>query len=403
MRIENLRAETNENKTRVTATVIWEDCERPATEVYFATDKAFAEDLSCDPHAFLTACIMPALHHGEKRVFVDGEICPVLRDGLMTAMSWMRHWYDSPERELVRIEAKTRSNYPTPRTPERAGLFFSGGIDSLAALRTNRLNYPVTHPGSIKDCLLLYGQNIESDNRLETFEQAARSLGEVARDAGAMLIPVYTNVRSLEDDTTFFLHKFQAAILAAVAHAFTPRLSVATLASDIHHCHSSWGTHPLLDPNYSSGILRIQHDSTVLSRLERTRLVAGWDAALQNIKVCPPNWPGLNCGRCEKCLRTRLSLLVLGVLDQTEAFPPDEITTEMVKSTVKINTSYYARFYGELIAPLKEVRRPDLARILEEKIARYYDREPGWKGRIKRFDRKYLHGRLIRFKKAVYH
>jgi hypothetical protein len=403
MRIENLRAETNGNKARVTATVIWEDCERPATEVYFATDEAFAKDLSCDPHAFLTACIMPALHHGEKRVFVDGEICPVLRDGLMTAMSWMRHWYDSPERELVRIEAKMRSNYPTPRTPERAGLFFSGGIDSLAALRTNRLNYPVTHPGSIKDCLLLYGQNIESDNRLETFEQAACSLGEVARDAGAMLIPVYTNVRSLEDDTTFFLHKFQAAILAAVAHALARRLTSVTLASDIHHCHESWGTHPLLDPNYSSSTLRIRHDSTVLSRLERTKLVADWDAALQNIKVCPPNWPGMNCGRCEKCVRTRLALLTLGVLDQTSAFPADEITAELVTSTVRIRTAYSERFYGELITALADIGRRDLARVLKDKIARYYDREPGWKGKIKRFDRKYLHGHLIRFKKAVYH
>ena len=142
MRIENLRSEKKGNRVRVAATVIWEDCDRPTQEVYFETDEVFADGLSCNPHAFLVGCIIPAMHYGEKRVIMDAEICPELRTGLITAMNWIRHWYYGPERNLVQIETKTRSNLLTPRTTERAGFFFSGGVDAFATLRANRLTFP---------------------------------------------------------------------------------------------------------------------------------------------------------------------------------------------------------------------------------------------------------------------
>ena len=125
MKIENLRSEKEGNRARVAATVTWEDCDRPTQEVYFEVDEEFADGLSCNPHAFLVGCVMPALHHREERVFVDGEVCPELRDGLVTAMGLIRHWYYGPGHLLVQIEAKTRSNMPTARTPERAGSFLS--------------------------------------------------------------------------------------------------------------------------------------------------------------------------------------------------------------------------------------------------------------------------------------
>src|SRR4030067_1958090 len=108
MRIENLRSETRQGRARIAATVIWEDCNRPAEEVYFETEEQYADSLSCNPHAFLVGCIVPAMHYGEKRVSIDAEICPALRDGLITAMGWIRHWYYSPARELVKIEAGTQ-------------------------------------------------------------------------------------------------------------------------------------------------------------------------------------------------------------------------------------------------------------------------------------------------------
>lgn len=66
MKIENLKSEKNADLARVAATITWENCDRPTQEIYFETTEAFAQDLTCNPHAFLVACIMPAMRHGEK-------------------------------------------------------------------------------------------------------------------------------------------------------------------------------------------------------------------------------------------------------------------------------------------------------------------------------------------------
>ena len=399
MKIENLKSETNGNLARVAATVLWENSDRPTQEIYFETTKAFAQDLSCNPHAFLVACIMPAMRHGEERVFIDAEICPELRNGLITAMSWIRYWYGA-DRKLVEIEAKTKSHLPTPRTQERAGFFFSGGIDSLTTLRTNRLDFPLEHPGSFKDGLLIYG--IERGEEPEFFKQVVSSMSEIAQDADIRLIPAYTNIRHLDEDSAFWGKEFQGAVLSAVAHAFSQRFTTVTIPSsfDIFNLYP-YGSHPLLDPNYSSSDLRIRHDSILLSRFAKTKLVADWDVALQNLRVCNRKElikPGaLNCGKCEKCIRTMTGLLALGMLDKTRTFPDVDVSEELFLAEACIKNFPYAEYYyRELIAPLAAKKRHDLVRGIERLIARYHMQE-----RLKQIDRKFLKGNLIKFYKKV--
>lgn len=398
MKIEDFKSGNANGLKRVSATVVWEDCDRPNQEIYFETTSDFAQDLSCNPHAFLVASLVPALHHGEKRVLMDAEVCPELRDGLTTAMGWIRHWYKL-NREPVQIQVKTRATTVPGATPKRAGWFFSGGIDSLATLRHNRLNVPLEHPGSFKDGLTIYGIS-SSGNELETsepfleaFDRLVASMSNVAKDAGVRLIPVYTNVRQLNTDTYFWSNEFQGAALASVAHAFAQRFSQVSIAStgNIAALHPH-GSHPLLDPNYSCHDLRIQHDGITLSRLDKTKLVADWDIALQNLKVCTKvqqMQPGMmNCGKCDKCIRTMLALLALGKLEQASTFPKVEFSEEMLIKRVFIKTPYRLACYEDLIPHLQARGRHDLVRAIEQIKVRY--QESDWRGRVKKIVRKYF-------------
>jgi hypothetical protein len=418
MKIGNPRIEKSGGRARVVATVRWEDCDRPTQEVYFETDSAFSDGLSCGPHAFLVGGILPAMRHGEERIVVEGEICPELRSGLITVMNWMKVWYYTPDKKLVRIEAKTKSGKPK-RTQERAGCFFSGGIDSLGTLRNNRLLYPPDHPLSIRDGVFIYGQNWESDDQPETFERAVKELSEVTRDAGITLIPVYTNVRYLDEESEFFQLQFHGAVLAAVAHALAERFSAMLISSSSHipdlflrkrKNFLPWGSHPVIDPCYSCTDMRIRHEDTALSRFDKVRLISRWDAGLQNIKVCPPNYPGDNCGVCEKCIRTELGLLASGVLDKTRAFPLNDICADLI-SNLHLNEDKM-QFYLELLQPLSDIGRHDLVRAieqcrknLEKKESRLKKRmrqyELGMKSKVKQFDSKYLNGYLLRFKRSL--
>jgi hypothetical protein len=410
MRIEDLRYENNGSRTRAAATVIWEDCARPTQEVYFETEPEFAAGLSCNPHAFLVGHIVPAMEYGEKRVFIDAEICPELRDGLTTVMTWLRHWYYRPDRDIVRIEAKAAARPSSRSSSNRAGFFFSGGIDSLATLRTNRLNFPETHPGSIKDGLLVYGLELDS---MEAFGYVKDRLADLARGLGITLVPVYTNLylnyraEDAKNSFLFWNDKYEGAALSAVAHAFSQRYSVVSTNSayPVPVCLKPKGTNPLMEPYFSSYDLRIRYECTTLSRLERTRLVADWDVALQHLRVCNQftryTSSSLNCGRCEKCIRTKLTLLALGKLDRTTAFADNEVSEELIRTNVRLTSErgfVIVPFYEELITPLRQIGRLDLARVVERKVREHYRHEPGWepgwKGRVKRFDRKYLGGRI---------
>ena len=74
MKIENFKSEKRANRKWIAATVRWEDCDQDDYEVYFETDQKFAEDFGSNPHAALSAYLIPALRHGEERIFIEAEI-----------------------------------------------------------------------------------------------------------------------------------------------------------------------------------------------------------------------------------------------------------------------------------------------------------------------------------------
>ena len=380
MKIENLRLEQNGNRVRIVSTVIWEDNDRPAEEVYFEIDEAFSDRLSCNPNAFLVACAIPAMYYGEERILIDSEICPELRNGLMTAMRWLQHWYYPADHKLFKIDSKTMSDLPMPRKLERNALFFSGGIDSFAALRINRLTFPQNHPWYIRDALIVYGLELD---RPEAFEYVLNSLSEAARAMDITLIPIYTNLylNYRKDDETnsfeFWEFWFGGAALAAVAHALSRRYTAVRIASTYSLQNlGPWGSHPLLDPNYSSIDLRILHDILPLSRLERTKLVTDWDAALKHLRVCNRyelyQDGKLNCGQCEKCIRTMLAFLVLKSLDRASTLPANDISKKLILEKVKFSDDFAASCYPELLKPLRQIGREDLIRAIEYRLDRYY-------------------------------
>lgn len=404
MRIDNLRTERQGSQQRIAATVTWEDNARPMAQVYFETDRAFADELTLNPNAFVTACLMPAMHHGEQRLAIDAPICPELRNGLLTAMNWLRLWH--PQHQLVTIEAKAEARPIGTRDAKRAAMFLSGGVDSLSTLRLNRLDFPLDHPRSIRDSIVVHGFDISGTRQMgdqtDLFKRALEALAPVAAESGVSLIPVTTNIRHLDDDVDFWMYEFHGAALAAVAHSLANRLGTVNIAStyDIRNM-KPWGSHPLLDPNYSSTDLQIRHDSDRLSRLDKVRVLASWDTALCNLRSCTENDPFvLNCGKCEKCVRTMLELLAVGKLSQSTAFEANDVTVEMLRP-IYFTNRYQESCYCEVIEPLLAQGRSDLTNLIQAKSEEFqqhlkWTEERDWKGVVKRLDRKHLGSMLYR-------
>ena len=289
------------------------------------------------------------------------------------AMHILSHWTHGKYRPIP-VEAGVENTPILPGAP-RAGMVMSGGMDSLAALRLNRLNFPKGHPAYVLDAFFLHGFDIggvqERGAKYHVFNRAIEAITKITDDAGATLVPVYTNIRHLCDTRQLWLDSFFGAVLSAMAHSFAGRINLMYIGSsyDIANLHPC-GSHPLLDPEYSSYGVRIRHRDYELSRLEKIRIVSRWDAAFQNFRVCLANVPDKrNCGQCEKCVRTMTELTALGLLDKTRAFEGNQVTAEDI-ARFDITIRVRPPFYRPLIPLLRDRGRGDLARTIEDLLGK---------------------------------
>lgn len=258
------------------------------------------------------------------------------------------------------------------------------------------------------------------DGNEEAFHVALDSLSELANRVQVTLIPVYTNLYHLDDDDVLAFEAVFGASLAAIAHIFSKRVSKGLIPSSDHVLSgmSPMGSHPLLDPNYGSADVSIAHEDTWMTRLDKVRLLTQWDDCLPYIRTCADFFrpaQNINCGQCEKCLRTMIELLVCGSLTRCTTFPPD-VTPEMLealevslswegdrkeflKRALQCITDVNAKCWYELLQPLREMGRQDLVAVLERKLEDQQKWTPPrqrWKERIQDFDRSYLGGSLLK-------
>jgi hypothetical protein len=263
MRITEINLSRAQNRTRTSAMVSWEDCDQPDKEVFIETGDNQNTGITASPHAFLVGCLIPALYFGEKRIAIEGAICPSLLEGLAGVMELMRIWSGGKMAPLdIEPEKRVLDADIAPRN--RTGMVYSGGIDSIASMRINMLGYPKSHPGAIRDCFFIHGFDIggvvNRGMKYHVFDRARQSMEKVTSLAGMNLIPVYTNIRHLCDDRDLWLNRFFGAVLSAVAHSFSTRVDRFNIASsyDLENLVPC-GSHPLLDPLYSSYNLSIIH------------------------------------------------------------------------------------------------------------------------------------------------
>lgn len=401
MKIENFIKTISGDKVRVSATVIWENCNRPNQEVFFETTAEFGDDLCINPNAWLLACALPAMRYGENRIAIDAPISPEIKNGLINSMKCLINWHGKG-RKVIPIEAPLETEVLYANKEPRAGALFSGGIDALAMVRDNHLNFAPDHPRHIKDGILVYGV-LQGENEYDpSFQNVVNAVSTMAEDAGLNLIQVYTNAyahfRDLDSDFSFWRYEYHGSFLASIAHAFAPRLSVASIASTYDFANlEPWGSHPLLDPLYSSTSLQIRHENAALSRLEKTQLVGEWDVALKNLRVCNEkesySQGNYNCGKCEKCVRTMTAFLALDLLDSIATFKEHDVSKEKLVNTCYLSDSYEENCYRELIEPLQRIGRHDLVEGIEQIIRRYHEQD--LKGTIKRLDRAFFKGNLF--------
>ena len=161
-----------------------------------------------------------------------------------------------------------------------------------------------------------------------------------------------------------------------------------------------------LDPLFGSEAVEIVHAANPVTRFGRLAEIVAEPPGVEDLVVCLafPGPPRLNCGECEKCLRTMTALVALGRLEEALRFPPDAFSLDAVRR-VAIGP-HDVGYWAEVLPALEARGRTDVVALVRAKLvdarreASWHHHE-GWKGRLRRLDRRHLDGRLVELSRRI--
>jgi hypothetical protein len=256
----------------------------------------------------LASTLFPAMREA-RSLQIERPVSPRLLGNAPTIQKIFRTW-DLRSQEIT-IDA-TPGAIAGSNPGHGVGCFFTGGLDSFYTF--------LKHKEEITHLVFVHGFDV-SINDLPLRARVSKSLQEVSAKLQKPLIEVETNLREFSDRYVNW-EFYHGAALAAVGHLLSSRFHKMFIAASRSYADLiPLGSHPLLDPLWSTETTEFVHDGCEATRIEKAAVIASDDIALKHLRVCWENRGGAyNCGRCEKCLRTMACLRTLGVLQRCSAF-----------------------------------------------------------------------------------
>ena len=281
---------------------VWVDRQR-------LTVQSPSHDLAVTPEALGTAFSIPLWSQG-RRMVCEATDAAWLENNQQAARLVQSWWDHPPARWQV-----ARTLPPPTKGLNRTGLAFSLGVDSM---------YSCFYANPRPDLLVLVGGFDVPWQERAILDRMTASTQDIASALGMQWALVQTDLRQHHLFRRVSWEKSYGAAVAFVGASLTPFIDRLLISSGMHHKDlMPHGSHPDLDPLWSSSRLQVQHVGHEITRLEKVeRLIAqplSRGMFKKHLRVCweNPSAQG-NCGHCTKCTLVRLSLLKLGA-----GFVPD--------------------------------------------------------------------------------
>ncbi len=303
-----------------------------------------ATELSAAPEAALTALLFPAMR-ARAALRTAESVCAGWLENAGRCRALARAWWGFTGGEL---RCQTVRPAPSPvHRAEGCGLFFGGGVDSMYSLRRELSR--LTH------LIYIEGFDVPLEDR-ERLERVAERNRTIAGECGLELITLRTDLRRHPAFRKLSWANSFGGALAAVGHLLQERCSELLIPDDGQLQpirRRALGIHEELTPLWSFPRVDFVHHDSRTSRKGKAAAIATWPLSHRYLRVC---WEHrdreLNCGVCEKCLRTRLGLLVAGGLSQHETFPDAPIAPALDR--VRYLSSNLAKYYEDLLDGLED-------------------------------------------------
>ena len=277
--------------------------------------------MSIEPAIWASFCLIPAMEQGVD-IMLKGIHAPDatwMRNFRKIAEIFQSWWGGRIPLVQATGRAPWRQRWRLLRPAAGRALFFSGGVDSFHALL--HLIQRGTPPHA-----LIFVEGFDFDHRdsgrIEAYLPAVR---KICAHHGMKLLRVRTNLRRLPFFRESLWTHTHGLAMAGVAHSLRDYGHIYIASSFQERGLQYYGSRWDVDPCFSSATHRFYHVGDEIGRHQKLALLASDPLVREHLRVCWQDGSGqLNCGVCEKCLRTEVSLQLLGVRDQFPGFARKE-------------------------------------------------------------------------------
>ncbi|QHG15279.1 hypothetical protein A6V25_30810 [Nostoc sp. ATCC 53789] len=373
MKISDIRVKQIEDFEELSANISASTSRHGDFRVWFRITKEFTySHITGDP--FLAGFLIPCMYAGEN-LHIEAPVSEFLLKNISTIQSILTKWY--PNLKEISVSCTETYDSLINNNNGQKGCFFSLGLDSWYSFLKNQ--------DTISHLILIQGADIHNNELWLSTKQIAEN---IAQYFGKKLITVQTNLRSRTDfsklemvwgkyyDDDFFGEYSHGSFLAAIGLCLTGKISEVFIPSSRPYSYlEPWGSHPLLDPLWSTQNLTLIHDGCESNRIEKIkRQVAKSEIALKTLRVCYSNTPKqlYNCCQCEKCLRTMMALRACKVLELATSFHE---VLDLSRVEVLVLKQKQRRFYEQIKCEADVIGDKELVHVnkvvLGEKFSLY--------------------------------
>lgn len=312
------------------------------------------------PEGYGSALLVPAMCHGRDLVFED-PVCPVWLANVHEVMGYFSSWWGW---KPINIEADTREARQPGSPGKLTALCFSGGVDSFFSL--------LTYPRPIDTLVFIHGYDIH----LEDEDGARLAFDNVQRVAAEMRLNatlVRSNYRKHPIAGKKYRYAYGGAI-AAVGHLLD-QVGELVVSSGMPQSESfPNGSHWQTDPLWSSSDMTVNYFGAGSTKNDKIGAIAAHPLAQRHLRICQENFYGsfalsgqyLNCGQCQKCVRTLLVLEQEGKLDDFVNFANKKHLDACLDRVMQVDP-VFIRAYDEI---RRRGVRPETQRAIRALIRR---------------------------------
>lgn len=358
MQVANVRISTSVEACEVGADVTFDEAQEGPFYLFYRFPREFVSDTTESLGDAFVAALLPVAMACAEPLVLEAPLTKELALSLDAIQNIYHEW--EPLMSKIAVLPKREITGSPPIEASGIGLFFSLGVDSFYSLLAN-VNKPSTE--RITHLILVRGFDIPLNASYDrAFETALSAAQEVANHYSMSLVAVTTNVRQLADKFIPWGRIFHGAALASVGLAMRGALRQCYIASTCDDSHlKPWGSHPQLDPLWGTPKTTFVHDASDVSRLKKISYISNYRPPMEWLRVCYQNAEDCyNCGRCNKCVQTMVSLQLVHGLHRCKTLP-NEINLALFDHIQTNQTVISSLFWQEIVDALGDSSvAPDL-------------------------------------------